>query len=339
MPVSKTEIESLPSLYIFNPDTEYALANGTANYTPSAAVVKLRRNLALLPSLYASEGDSILISDPVSDAELAALPYHDIAVRKNLELIVIPGPHQVLSLKRIMRADPWGWNLTIASKLSTHFENLVGIPSDSRLEDIRRLSHRRFTIDFLKFLMEKSDWPEVKLPCEFDSLPVAMALFEKHDDLFFKAPWSSSGRGVMRTNDLTEKHVAPWVKGIIATQGSVMAETAYDRELDFATEWRCRSGEVSFIGYSVFKTSRRGKYHGNIEAPQSDLLQMIENAAPGWNDNRLHSIKEAIEALIAPCYDGPLGIDMLATREGNVNPCVEINLRRTMGLVAIENGS
>ena len=39
---------------------------------------------------------------------------------------------------------------------------------------------------------------------------------------------------------------------------------------------------------------------------------------------------------MAPFYDGPLGIDMLVTSERNIHPCVEINLRDTMGRVAID---
>ena len=33
-------------------------------------------------------------------------------------------------------------------------------------------------------------------------------------------------------------------------------------------------------------------------------------------------------------YVGPVGIDMLADKDGRVNPCVEINLRHTMGMTA-----
>ena len=49
----------------------------------------------------------------------------------------------------------------------------------------------------------------------------------------------------------------------------------------------------------------------------------------------LDSIKQKItEQLRLPGYVGPFGIDMMVTKEG-LHPCVEINLRRTMGHVAL----
>jgi hypothetical protein len=34
-------------------------------------------------------------------------------------------------------------------------------------------------------------------------------------------------------------------------------------------------------------------------------------------------------------YSGPFGIDMMIIKDGFLHPCVEINLRRTMGHVAL----
>ena len=42
--------------------------------------------------------------------------------------------------------------------------------------------------------------------------------------------------------------------------------------------------------------------------------------------------RDAIAEVVAPGYSGPLGIDMLATGDGRINPCVEMNLRMTMGM-------
>lgn len=49
----------------------------------------------------------------------------------------------------------------------------------------------------------------------------------------------------------------------------------------------------------------------------------------------IESQRLAIDSLIAPHYNGPVGIDMFSTVEGDLNPCVEINLRLTMGLAAL----
>ena len=51
----------------------------------------------------------------------------------------------------------------------------------------------------------------------------------------------------------------------------------------------------------------------------------------------------AIDELIAPHYDGPVGIDMMFYWDENgkiaLNPCVEVNLRMTMGMVTAAMGS
>lgn len=51
----------MPTLHIFNPETDYALASGRPQYTPPKNVVKLRRMLAAIPALWAEPGDDILM--------------------------------------------------------------------------------------------------------------------------------------------------------------------------------------------------------------------------------------------------------------------------------------
>ena len=52
---------------------------------------------------------------------------------------------------------------------------------------------------------------------------------------------------------------------------------------------------------------------------------------------------KVLDALIAPHYDGPLGVDMMLYRntDGTIalNPCVEVNLRMTMGMITAAMGS
>ena len=317
-------------LLIFNPDTEYALASDSINYTPPASVVRLRRNMALYPATYASPGDAILLCDIIPDDELKRLPYHDIAAEKNLEIIRMPALHSIVTFKEPVFADPWGWNRCLAYRLRQRFSGIKGIPDERGLEAIRNLSHRRTTIEFLS--ITATDFPEIDSPKECTGVEQAMSVFEKRRDMYFKAPWSCSGRGIIRTSDLDRSQVEQWVRGTIAAQGSVMAEKAYARRLDFATEWLCRDGKAMFAGYSVFETSRRGKYHNNMRETQSELENMIRQSTEAWCDSLLEKIQAAIEQLIAHSYSGPLGIDMLVTESGTVNPCVEINLRRTMGM-------
>ena len=58
--------QSAVILYIFNPETDFALAVGNGPYTAPSHVVALRKEMALLPSLYAEEGNIILVTDDYS---------------------------------------------------------------------------------------------------------------------------------------------------------------------------------------------------------------------------------------------------------------------------------
>lgn len=324
----------MPTLHIFNPETDYALALDSHNFTPTADIVALRRKLALLPAKYAKCGDAILLLDFVNPEKYADMQYHEEAKRKEIKIITLQDALRHPDIAANYTARPWGWNRNIRSILTKKFEGIVGMPSETEISNFRNLAHRRTTISFLNHTFPHLLHREVlEIPLETDDISVAMQHFRKSRNIYFKAPWSSSGRGVLYAADLEELHVHPWVKGIIARQGSVMIEKGYARKLDFATEWWCNSSAAQFLGFSVFEVSRRGKYHSNVEGSQSKLEKIIQEASPYWNHEILDLQKEAIECIIAPQYDGPLGIDMLITTQGTVHPCVEINLRHTMGMI------
>lgn len=107
-------------------------------------------------------------------------------------------------------------------------------------------------------------------------------------------------------------------------------------------------GGVNYLGLSLFHT-QNAAYTGNILATEEEKLEMISRYI---SVDRLNVVKEKIctvlGALYKDRYKGPFGIDMMIVRGSEngqwsmangqflLHPCVEINLRRTMGHVAIE---
>ncbi len=315
-------------IHIFNPDTDYALASGLNFYTPPASVIALRRQLALLPLQYAQPGDAILCLDPLDPQALpTGIPiFTPIHSQDHTGALVTTYREIRTGAPLPLDSDflPWGWNHALR-----HHLHLLGVPdhclpSIDRLDHLRALSHRRTTILLNQAL------GAAPLPVELTSPDAAIAFWRDNSGCWFKAPWSSAGRGVICTADLDENHIRPWCAGIIRRQGSVMAETGADRRLDFASEWECRDGEARFLGLSLFRTSARGKYLSNDLLPQKEIEAAISQAIPGFDLRMLVSAQaSALEAYIAPNYDGLLGIDMLADGP-HLRPCVELNLRRTM---------
>lgn len=321
----------MAKVHIFNPDTDYALAANRDYYTPPASIVAIRSAKALLPALYAEKEDMILLLDNPA-TRIENLEFYSLCLSKN---ITIFSPDNLAALKKNpinLMFEPWGWNRSIRQLLIDIFGDLPNIPSFEKIMAIRELSHRRTTIKFLECFGDVLD-AEIEIPVEVYSPESALEMYRKNRAMYFKAPWSSSGRGIMLTDDLEEKHVFPWVKGKIRSQGSVIAEKAYDRSLDFASEWICCKGEVTFLGLSIFNVSRRGKYLSNLDISQGEIKDLLRKHAPRFSDKILQLQQSALKTLIAPNYDGPVGIDMLATTGGAINPCVEINLRHTMGMI------
>ena len=100
-------------------------------------------------------------------------------------------------------------------------------------------------------------------------------------------------------------------------------------------------GQVCYLGLSLFHTEN-GAYTGNILAAEEEKQEMINRYI---SENLLCKIRDKICAYLGALYKGrytgPFGVDMMVVRgEDNdtflLNPCVEINLRRTMGHVALE---
>lgn len=330
----------LADLHIYNIETDFALAAKSDFYTPPASVIRLRFSKALFPAVFASPGDALMLLDHNGLETICPLPYFQQVKKKQLTLLDRHGrifygegdTGKLLPGKGAgFRARPWGWNRAIRRVLTKALPALAGVPSDADMLAIERLSHRRTTIAFHTMLDEF----EVPLPQEFFNADDAMRMADEYQDLFFKAPWSSSGRGVVRSTEMTREQLRRWIGGYIARQGSVMGEVAWPVALDFASEWECRNGAAEFVGWSVFNASNQGRYMGNRLASQSDLKTLIASAVSVDPDRIVQIQQRAIESLIAPYYSGPLGIDCLATPEGKVNPCVEINIRTTMGHAAI----
>ena len=73
-------------------------------------------------------------------------------------------------------------------------------------------------------------------------------------------------------------------------------------------------------------------YKNLMNYAENVKMKMISRYVPV---TLIDTIKQKItEQLRLESYVGPFGIDMMATKEG-LHPCVEINLRRTMGHVAL----
>lgn len=324
-------------MYLFNPDNDLALANFNPTYTPPASVVRMARELALLPIWYAedtmmdgsapliiAEGDgnhSFLnrIKD-ILPLQASLIPFSDIALYPNKQII------------------PWGWNPSLVRRLRVAGASENRLPSCEEMERLREYSSRVHAVELLRelrlmeaqgFTGESHFFSETEeLLAYLESLP---------GDKLLKMPLSGSGKGlVWILGSITDKQT-DWSRRVIRQQGGVVVEPVMERVKDFAMEFFLDKGKVCFAGYSLFRTAASGAYIGNRLLTDAAIEAILSQYSPPM---LLHRLKEYLLKELQsrfPLYTGYMGVDMMIcdTADGyRVHPCVEINVRMNMGVAS-----
>ncbi len=319
-------------VYLFNPEHDLALAHGAHNYTAPPFARQLRYDLRLLPAWLALAGSYIVIPDDCSIEE-------DCRWLHDHHLDVTPVYISKIAELGPCRIHPWGWDATLRHQLLQAGVSPDYLPTDGQLNWIRRLSHRRTSIAVHQALGEAFS----PCPVELESYDEVMAFALSHPGCYLKMPWSGSGKGIYRVIDPNaDNHVPRWIEGTLKRQGSLLCEVGLDRVQDFAIECMCRDGHTMFMGYSVFDSDFHSQFRTGKVAPMEELHELLLGMYPDL-DSVIGQVLMAIDDLLAPHYDGPVGIDMMFYWDKNgkiaLNPCVEVNLRMTMGMVTAAMGS
>lgn len=314
-------------LHLFYPENDLALAAGHANYTPPPKVLNLRRAGELLPLWYGSPGDCVCCNG-VNAAWLG-----DTIERFGLATDVFD--HQ---FRPGMLPTPWGWSGASAALLHQQGVPRAELPDDSRLEQLRQLSHRRTAAVVQGLVSAQLPFAIAPAAVECTAVGALTALLDSGRQFIAKLPWSSSGRGLLDSRKCSREHFIRQAQGMIHSQGSFMLEQAYDRVMDFAMLFDCTDSGCAFRGYSLFSATASGRYSGNLLLPDTDIEQRLAAYVPA---ERLHAVRSAMAVALAQVcgslYRGPVGVDMLVadTPQGFLlDATVEINFRMTMGRVA-----
>ena len=314
-------------LHIFNPEHDIALAANLSNFTSPHAGRQLRHDLGWLPAIWASDGYVL-----VEDVEAAKRDFARV-MHRSFDRFV--DKHQLGKLG-ITHVEPWGWDLALRSFLLRY--GVEAVPTEDEIGVIRDLSHRKHAVDLLKVLDFEGTTGQ---SWQADGMAAVLQALDEHQQIVVKAPWSSSGRGVRFIEGALMSAQQRWIENVIAAQGSVVVETYCHKVKDFGMEFESDGeGHVRYLGLSLFHT-QNGAYTGNILASEDEKREMINHYI---SDDLLTAVQEKICAVLGDLYchqyTGPFGVDMMVVRGDNqqhflLNPCVEINLRRTMGHVAL----
>lgn len=321
-------------LHIFNPEHDIALALNKAVFTAPHAVRELRRDMAFIPTLWADRGDAVLVDDPQSAQHKAEKFLH----RKPHVIFITKEELHILKFSEIL---PWGWDKAICHQLNEYGFGGYSIPDDIILNRIRDKSNRIETILLMSYLREGLEDSTVGKISYCVTLEEIKAKAMIHESIVLKAPWSSSGRGIRFSGRDIEIPLTGWCLNNLRKQGGLIVEPYYNKVKDFAMEFVSDGfGKVYYKGLSLFNTVN-GAYTGNLLATEKTKRAIIEKYL---SSELLDEIKLRICKMMGDelngLYAGPFGIDMMVVANTNGNkylldPCVEINLRRTMGHVAL----
>ncbi len=334
----------MKKLYLFNPDADLALANNTAHYMPSAAVRQMAGDLALLPAWYAGPGSAVLAPSAYNEAYLEKM-------RGLFGLEVQLVTRAELPDCADMRVVPWGWNRAVHSRLLKggypkerlpHCETLCRYREEAsrvvaslRLSGLSREPFCTGVSDCLQTLPECRAY--VEDACS--RRPVAGSGDAVLPGCVLKSPWSGSGKGLNWCREGFTSAIEGWCARVLREQGCVVASPIYNKVQDIAMEFYSDGeGQVRFVAYSCFTTNASGAYVGNELLPPPAFERRMAGYLPELS---FADMRRKLEHVLAPYaqngYEGYLGVDMMVCRSSSgflLHPCVEVNLRMNMGVVA-----
>ena len=315
-------------IFVFNPEHDLALANGDRHYIPPRNIREMAHDLA--PLMEEALACSV-VGEGVSDADVVPLP--------------------------------WGWDFAVNERFRRMGVSAALLPSDAALTALCRRSERATAHHLLSaFRSEHPDEAYVGESVMLSSADDIAPYAERHGHILLKAPLSGSGKGLRHVgfneNDNEDedcrpdeklasslKKVESWASALIQRHGYLTAEPFYTKVTDFAMEFCVSNEACHFIGYSLFITDHHGRY---IE---SRLLsdEAIEEVLTRYVS--AETLREVCRWICAHWGDivpsewntakYPLhfGIDMMIVADDSrfrLHPCIEVNLRMNMGIIAHE---
>ena len=281
---------------VFNPGYEPSLQVGRAGYTPPLMVKRFRRDLGSLMFLLGDPEDILLEEGMPAGSDGSFMP--------------------------------WGWA-----------PDPVCLVGRYTLEEMKYRGSRARTGDLVKLLLEKN-------PNIFESITLPQVMSSGNIPKFSELPqtvgwvvkeeFSSSGRGVHYFRDAQDLRDRLKMRH----GNDFFLETLFDKVEDRGYEFsRDPGGKISYVGPSEFLTSG-GRYVGN-------RLRPIDKVESDWQKmDTFPTHSEYLEALITGLqqldlgrYSGFLGVDTIVYRDSvgvmRLHPCIEINVRPTMGHLAL----
>lgn len=317
-------------LIVCNIGHEVALKAGDAlHYTPPRLIRQMRSALWSLP-LWASpvwlDGDSWWVhpfseslSPYLTDRELSHIAKGDVG---DSELIL------------------WGHERSLAHSIAKQYGLSGGEACSELPQELMPCWTRAASARFFESYSSVPWRSRVAMITQVEELAKLLT----QGPCLVKLPYSSSGRGLWRINQL-DSQLEGTLRKLLQRHGTLLVEPLLDKQQDYGAEYYIdEAGEVQFVGLCAFETDGQGRYLESLcQAPEETLQRLTESLSdPDELAQILAQHRAYLSREVAPYYCGAVGIDLLTYRPDGVSsrialhPWVEINLRYTMGHYALD---
>ena len=337
-----------PNIYIFNPTSEMAISNGTVSFMPNKILTRFEQDLDLLPICYAEEEDVILVHQIPDTKFIESLQNVGFKMPR-FELFPQALTNQAFLKEEKANLKPWGWSPRIHHQLAP-FKNqcseaYLNQPNVCWKTEHKELYSRKLALKCLKHITFNTHSDKYISKDIFPILCTNQSEVEelqnKWQQIVIKSPWSSSGRGLqVLRKAFINKSVEQILSGVFKRQGYVMVEALVDKQLDFSVQFYSDGkGQLEFLGFGFFHTNDKCQYKANFIGSIPKLFSQSLNKEE--QKRLINDINKALKKYnIADEYCGYLGVDcmlFLDTKgQMKVQPCLEINLRYNMGIIALK---
>ncbi|OFO52379.1 hypothetical protein HMPREF3027_06565 [Porphyromonas sp. HMSC077F02] len=286
-------------VHFFNPGYEASILRGVEHYTPPKMVRRLREDLQTLPIYYAGDEDKVLVTRRLPE-ELR---------------------HSRLTAHLPVGAElkPWGWGPELRGlfpSIELPYSSAVMAYFASRERGVE-LWHKVYKASPKSF----RDAPPRKVVPPLALSPGRWVL---------KEDFTSSGRGIEMLDssnvDITEVLQTKWVQ---TPPRSLFIEPYYEIVYELGFEYQRKNGAVAYLGYHRAIT-HKAQYIGSYLGEAS--LGVDIDAYAEW-------VRQSLQEMELYDYEGIIGVDtaLYHWEDGSLHfvPCLEVNIRPTMGFVAL----
>lgn len=325
-------------MLIFNPDNDLALADGRRSYMPTQLVKRMTGDLALLP-FWTQAG--------AKESVLCEGEEHRLFLQRMQEILPLKGcmpvgKGQAAATAKVEGVLPWGWSPRLRRILECMGVSEECLPAGAELADVRRLSGREVAVEVLGRV--RSRVPDVIGEAEvIRTAEACEAYVRKLGTAVLKMPLSSSGKGLYWCREGMDNLVRGWVERGVSKQGVVVASPIYNKVYDLSMLFeRGVDGRFRCMAPSIFNTDGKGAYEGHRLLSAGRIRKHFCRLFGG---DVVNGVEEVLTDELNSRYGSNpyfryIGVDMMACRlpdgQLRLHPCVEINARMSMGVVATD---